>query len=271
MGKVQVFLHVEQRISFAENQVHRLPMRHDILRCLGISRNSSLIRFVFVLEAGVSQDDQLILIADYIDQQSFIEKADLNASVYNNDFVGAFSYNIFVGVYVATIFGSAFFFDLFWPERKESAAVKMAWRICSVLACAFTLSSALLITIILATHNARITGVSAAEARHLLSVAQPNQPLIYKHNKRGIASVVFIWVGMVSTIASTALLWHSLSHIDKLGPFSTHAREKQPVQAGGVEETRGSEAQAPATQASGPHVPEAQASAPAPATQTGEV
>jgi hypothetical protein len=36
--------------------------------------------------------------------------------------------DIFVGIFVATIFGAAFFFDLFWPERHESLSVKLAWK-----------------------------------------------------------------------------------------------------------------------------------------------
>lgn len=131
-----------------------------------------------------------------------------NATINNNDFVGAFSYNIFVGVYVATIFGSAFFFDLFWPERKQVRGVKIAWRVTSVLAILFNLAAALLLTIILATHSASITGVDAAQARSLLERSKPNEPLQYKHNKRGIASVVFIWLGLLGTIARSATTLH---------------------------------------------------------------
>lgn len=46
--------------------------------------------------------------------------------VQNNDFVGAASYNIFIGIAVAIIFRSGFFFDLFWPERKETQGVRLA-------------------------------------------------------------------------------------------------------------------------------------------------
>ncbi|KAF2101847.1 hypothetical protein NA57DRAFT_35706 [Rhizodiscina lignyota] len=172
----------------------------------------------------VSESLGTAALSNYIDQQQYITRMDERATVHNNDFVGSFSYNIFVGVFVATIFGSAFFFDLFWPERFESRAVKLAWRICSVLCIAFTLSAALLLTIVLSTHTAKITGVDAAEARELLIRSKPNEPLVYKHNKRGIASVVFIWPGFIATIASTVLLWHSLAHIDTYGPFSSHAR-----------------------------------------------
>jgi hypothetical protein len=67
--------------------------------------------------------------------------------VQNNDIVGVFSYNIFVGIAVATIFGSGFFFDLFWPERDESTSVKWAWRICSLVVSIMALADALALTV----------------------------------------------------------------------------------------------------------------------------
>lgn len=69
------------------------------------------------------------------------------AKVHNNDIVGIFSYNIFVGIAVATIFGSGFFFDLFWPERKESTSVRLAWKICSLLVSIMALADALALTV----------------------------------------------------------------------------------------------------------------------------
>ncbi|PSN68332.1 hypothetical protein BS50DRAFT_469840, partial [Corynespora cassiicola Philippines] len=160
---------------------------------------------------------------DYVDQQDFVAKHSPGATVHNNNFVGIASYNIFVGIYVATIFGSAFFFDLFWPERHESKAVKIAWRVCSVLACIFTLSAALAYTIILATKSAYVTGTDAATAGRLLA-EYGGSPMRYRDNGRGIASVVFLWPGTVATYASTYLLWHSISHIDAHGPKSAHAQ-----------------------------------------------
>ena len=67
--------------------------------------------------------------------------------VHNNDIVGIFSYNIFVGIAVATIFGSGFFFDLFWPERHESASVKLAWKISSLVVSFMALADALALTV----------------------------------------------------------------------------------------------------------------------------
>lgn len=148
--------------------------------------------------------------------------------MHNNNFIGIASYNIFVGIFVATIFGAAFFFDLFWPERHESRAVKTAWRACSVLACALTLSCALAYTYIVAAKSAYVTGVDSGTAERALR-EYDGSPMRYASNGRAIASVVFLWPGMIFTFLSTALLWHSLAHIDKFGPMSTHARKADGV------------------------------------------
>jgi lipid-A-disaccharide synthase-like uncharacterized protein len=85
---------------------------------------------------------------DYVDQQDGISiRTGGRAKVHNDDIVGIFSYNIFVGIAVATIFGSGFFFDLFWPERKESKSVKLAWKICSLLVSIMALGDALALTV----------------------------------------------------------------------------------------------------------------------------
>lgn len=85
---------------------------------------------------------------DYVDQQDGIStRSQGRALVQNNDFIGVASYNIFVGIAVATIFGSGFFFDLFWPERHESASVKMAWKICSIVVSIMALADAIAMTV----------------------------------------------------------------------------------------------------------------------------
>jgi hypothetical protein len=122
-----------------------------------------------------------------------------SVSVKNNDIVGAFSYNIFVGVFVATIFGAAFFFDLFWPERYESKAVRIAWKACSILACCFALSSAIVLTVILSTKKAILVGNATGLQLKL------DPPLSYKNNGEAIASVVLIWLGWVATCARYVL------------------------------------------------------------------
>lgn len=112
-----------------------------------LRRTKFLVYQLAMILCIVSESLGTAALDKYVHQQDYIEHYDGRARVHNDDFVGAASYNIFVGVYVATIFGSAFFFDLIWPERTESRAVKMAWKICSVLACVFALGSALAITV----------------------------------------------------------------------------------------------------------------------------
>ncbi len=85
---------------------------------------------------------------DYVNQQDDIERRSSHrAHVHSDDFVGIASYNIFVGIAVATIFGSGFFFDLFWPERYESPAVKLAWKICSLTVSFMALADAIAMTV----------------------------------------------------------------------------------------------------------------------------
>lgn len=88
-------------------------------------------------------------ITDYVDQQNFIEKQNHLAAVYNDDFVGIASYNIFVGIAVATIFGAAFFFDLFWPERHEIPSVRLSWKISAIVVTVMCFADAIAMTVCL--------------------------------------------------------------------------------------------------------------------------
>lgn len=142
-------------------------------------------------------------LSDYIDQQNFIAGLNNKALEYNDDYVGIASYNIFAGIFVAFIFGAAFFFDLIWPERHEDRGIRIAWKICAVAATTMYLAASLGMTIITATRSAYVTGVGAAEATDLLNQfsKKSETPLVYRHNARAIASVVFSWLGWVSTLA----------------------------------------------------------------------
>jgi len=138
---------------------------------------------------------------DYVDQQDGISTPTKGrAMVHNNDIVGIFSYNIFIGISVATIFGSGFFFDLFWPERSESSTVKLAWKISSIVVSFMALADAIALTVIVATRNAFITGVSPSEAQMLFAENGPPNP-IYRHNAYCIASTVILWPGVIASFA----------------------------------------------------------------------
>lgn len=93
------------------------------------------------------------------------------------------------------------------------------------MACLLTLSCALAYTYIIAAKSAYVTGTDSANATRLLS-EYGGSPMRYASNGRAIASVVFLWPGMIFTFLSTWLLWHSLAHIDQFGPMSAHAKKE---------------------------------------------
>ncbi|KAA8568858.1 hypothetical protein MFRU_017g00490 [Monilinia fructicola] len=157
-------------------------------------------------------------LSDYVDQRDGITtRYGYHTSV--RDIVGIFSFNIFVGIAVATIFGSGFFFDLFWPQRAETSAVKKAWKICSVLMCIFTLADAIALTVIVATQRATIDGLSNSEAQKYFDLNGPPAP-IYRKNAYCVASTVLLWLGMLGTFASTYIMWKSIAHDKIHGPFA---------------------------------------------------
>ncbi|KAI4611610.1 uncharacterized protein J4E87_010460 [Alternaria ethzedia] len=168
-------------------------------------RTKFIIYQLAMILCVVSESLGTAALSDYVDQQKFVSKLDRNVMIHNNNFVGIASYNIFVGIFVATIFGAAFFFDLFWPERQESRGVINAWKACSVFACMLTLSDALAYTYITASKSAHLTGTDFERGQGLLSQFKKagETPLAYNKNGRAIASVVFLWPGMIFTFVSS--------------------------------------------------------------------
>jgi hypothetical protein len=64
----------------------------------------------------------------------------------------------------------------------------------------FTLSAALAYTYIVAAKSAYVTGTDAGTATRLL-IEYGGSPLRYRENGRAVASIVFLWIGMVATFA----------------------------------------------------------------------
>ncbi|GIJ90842.1 hypothetical protein Asppvi_009806 [Aspergillus pseudoviridinutans] len=206
-------------------------------RAYHLRRTKMIVYQMAMIFCVISESVGTAALSDYLDQQDDIQKQHPETKVHNNDFIGAASYNIFVGVSVATIFGAAFFFDLFWPERQESKSVRLAWKISAVVVSVMMLGSALTMTIITATHSARITGTDAASAKKYWAEAAKKPALQYRTNPKAITSVVFAWPGWVATVASTAILLMSHKHDDEVGPKSNYGRETESVPA--IQETEG--------------------------------
>lgn len=197
MGSFQEFLYVRKpRLSPPPYEVHRLPSCHDPLRVLRVCRHSCVVR----LREGTRLDSKAAQLCE--GTQRFLH---WNGQLQH--LVSVFSTvrsppltRPSNGIYVATIFGAGFFFDLFFPERYEPANIRWAWKICAVVACITCLADALGMTVIVARYSASITANTADQ----LAIAQStvNPPLKYSHNGRAIASVVLLWPGWVATVYS---------------------------------------------------------------------
>lgn len=157
LDKVQGLENVHSHLSSAPNQNGRLPDRHDLLRLLRVCRDGCIIRYHSPpcelpgththTHTHTFAHPSYLSIIDYLDQQSQLQGQHPGVFIHNNDFIGAASYNIFAGISVAFIFGGAFFFDLFWPERHEDRGIRWAWKGCAVLESLIMLSSALAMTV----------------------------------------------------------------------------------------------------------------------------
>ena len=113
------------------------------------------------------------------------------------------------------------------------------------------LASAIAETIIVATREVHITGVTPAEADALfIANGKPNR--VYRHNAYCVASCVILWPGVVASFArlvaqillrkshgiwfltnlfpdSAYIMWKSINHNDIYGPKSTKYRSSSPI------------------------------------------
>jgi hypothetical protein len=112
-----------------------------------LRRTKMIVYQIAMILCVVSESIGTDAISRYNEQQDSIQHLDPRSYVYNNDFIGIASFNIFMGILVATIFGSAFFFDLFWPERYETVAVRLSWKIAAVLTTVALLADAVAMTV----------------------------------------------------------------------------------------------------------------------------
>ncbi|KIV79090.1 hypothetical protein PV11_06676 [Exophiala sideris] len=192
-----------------------------------LRRTKFVVYQIAMIFCVVSESVGTAALSDYVKQQSAIESLHSSASVHNDDFVGIASYNIFVGIAVATIFGAAFFFDLFFPERYEPRNIRWAWRISALVVTLMTFADALALTVIVATGKAWISADSQDQEE--IARERINPPLRYRDNGRAIASVVCLWIGLVGTIASCIILWLYYNHLETYGPKSHTARMRDDV------------------------------------------
>ncbi|KAB8261501.1 hypothetical protein BDV32DRAFT_121425 [Aspergillus pseudonomiae] len=211
-------------LDLHEIQFYKFKGKHMFSRVYHLRRTRMIVYQLAMILCVCSESVGTAALSDYLDQQSYIQGQHPGVKVHNNSFIGAASYNIFVGISVATIFGAAFFFDLFWPDRYESPSVRLAWKICAVVVSIMMLSSALLMTVVTAMYSARITGTDATSAKKFWSEAEKKPALAYRTNPKAVASAVLAWPGWVATTASTVVLFMSKKHDDQYGAKSKYGR-----------------------------------------------
>jgi len=190
-------------------------------------RTKFIIYQLAMINMVVSESIGTAALSDYVKEQNKVENLHSTATVHNDDFVGIASYNIFCGVSVATIFGAGFFFDLFFPERYEPKNIRWAWRLSAVFVTLCTIADALAFTVIVASHKATIHADTIDQL--LIAEERINPPLVYRHNGRAVAATVFLWLGLVATIASLVTMWVYYAHVDTYGPKSQSARMRDEV------------------------------------------
>ena len=128
-------------VPLADHTRHRNTDYH-------LRRSKFIVYQLAMIFCVVSESLGTAALSDYVDQQKYVQSQHPGTGAeYNDDYIGIGSYNIFSGIYVAFIFGGAFFFDLIWPERREDRGVRIAWRCCSIAATIFTLAGAIAMTV----------------------------------------------------------------------------------------------------------------------------
>jgi len=153
-----------------------------------------------------------ITLTKYLKLQTSVQQFQSGASYFNNDIVGVASLTIFAGVYSAIVFGTMFFFLLFWPALPES----IIWSRIKAVAALFsliTVSAAVLAsTIVGAAHHAHLipspTGSFEELATHF---AHPTPPYRYRDYGLVIGWLVLSWIGWVFTVISTIYVFKASS------------------------------------------------------------
>lgn len=80
-------------------------------------------------------------------------------------------------------------------------------------------------TVIVARNRAYIKNVSTAEENFWFRANGPPNPT-YRNNADCVASVVIGWLGLPATFASTYIMWKSIDHNERYGPFTAQYSPK---------------------------------------------
>lgn len=157
-------------------------------------------------------------LSKYEKLQNHMEQASgYTAHVHNNDIIAAEILTIVFCVFVATLFGADFFFLLFWPTRRYPKWYNATKKALAVGITLGVLAAALMSTVVVARHFSFINGVGDAVKQQLIN-EYPHPPLHYNRWAVNIAYLVLLWLGFISTLASTIVMFIATSYDERYGP-----------------------------------------------------
>jgi hypothetical protein len=168
----------------------------------------------------------------YLQIQNVVEGFQPGASYYNNDIVAVAALTIFAGVYTATVFGTMFFFLLFWPALPESRLWSRIKLSGSIFAAVMVFAAALASTIVIASHHAYLIPSSTGSFEDLQNhFAHANPPFHYRRYSHAIGWLVLMWIGWIFTVLGTVFVFKaSQFHLANPHVVGTYMKQGDPVE-----------------------------------------
>jgi len=212
-------------------QVHPAKFKSSYMwnKTYHLRRTKFIVYQLAMIFCVISESLGTAALSDYRDQAKDIARLNQDGvAEWSGDYIGVASYNIFNGIFVAFVFGAAFFFDLIFPERREDKGIRRAWKWCAVATCFTTLASAIAMTVIFATRSSRISGTPEQVAQITQRLRENgSDPLNYRDNALAKASLAFLWPGWLACLWATWVLWKSDKWIVRNGPWTSSERVKR--------------------------------------------
>ncbi|KAH6899363.1 hypothetical protein BKA70DRAFT_1115523 [Coprinopsis sp. MPI-PUGE-AT-0042] len=120
-------------------------------------------------------------------------------------------------VLVATVYGTDFFFLLFFPGRRYPGWYHAAKLVVASIVTLGMAAAAIMSTIVISAGSAIVTGGSTSEIASLIDRFS-HPPLLYRSWDVNIAWLVLLWIAFISTVASTMIMYIATKHDRQHGP-----------------------------------------------------
>lgn len=153
-------------------------------------------------------------------QQKRLQKLHPTASLVTKDLRAALILNIAFGVTAATVLGTAFFMDLFFPTRHEPRWIRLLWRVAIVITILIGLADAVTFTAVLPYGRAKIRGFDRNDDVVAILKEVGGPALIYRRELRTVIAFSLLWPAWIFAVASAWVMIKSQRHDDLEGPYA---------------------------------------------------